>query len=94
MTVAAAAAPVPWVGLAALAAMFLLPYLGWLVDGPHTIRHRPRRHVCADCALPWTRGHRCPPDLDPRPPAEILVVRRTQPAEPGRRQLPHGPVDR
>jgi hypothetical protein len=53
-------APTPWIGLAALAAMFLLPLLpNWLFDGPRTVKHRPRRHVCADCHAPWTDDHTC-----------------------------------
>ncbi len=54
-------APVPWIALAALAAMFVLPHLDarGLFDGPREIRHRPRRHVCADCAEPWIPGHAC-----------------------------------
>ena len=54
-------APVPWIALAAIAAMFLLPLLDarGLFDGPQTIRHRPRREVCADCAAPWTPDHQC-----------------------------------
>jgi hypothetical protein len=52
--------PIPWVGLAALVAMFLLPHLPeWLFEGPRTIRHRPHRHVCGDCGAPWTNGHAC-----------------------------------
>jgi hypothetical protein len=53
--------PIPWIGLAAIAAMFLLPWLDarGLLDGPHTIRRRPRCEVCADCANPWTPGHQC-----------------------------------
>lgn len=44
--------PTPWVGLAALLAMFLLPYLSErLFQGPRTIRH-PRRHLCDDCHPP------------------------------------------
>ena len=51
----------PWVGLAALVAMFALPYLpSWLFEGPRTIKHHPRRHVCADCNGSWTDDHRCP----------------------------------
>jgi hypothetical protein len=51
------------VGVLALVAMFLLPYLDarGLLDGPHTIRHRPRRHVCAGCGGPWTAEHVCLP---------------------------------
>jgi hypothetical protein len=53
--------PVPWIGLAAIAAMFLLPWLDarGLLDGPRTIRRRPRREVCADCNAPWTPDHQC-----------------------------------
>ncbi len=54
-------APVPWIALAAIAAMFVLPWLDarGLFDGPRTVRHRPHRHVCADCAQPWQPGHAC-----------------------------------
>jgi hypothetical protein len=46
-------APTPWVSLAALLAMFLLPFLpAWLFEGPRTVKHRPRRHVCGECGLP------------------------------------------
>jgi hypothetical protein len=62
--------PVPWVGLAALVAMFLLPYLPeWLFEGPRTIQHRPRRHVCGDCGAPWFDQHTCSPaDREPGAP--------------------------
>ncbi len=54
--------PTPWVGLAALLAMFLLPFLpAWLFEGPRTIKHWPRRHVCGECNAPWTDGHTCAP---------------------------------
>ena len=79
--------PVPWVGLAALAVMFLLPLLPeWLFEGRRTTKHWPHRHVCGDCGAPWTNGHACSPaerDRDPRlrgqvhrldPPA-VLVPR-------------------
>src|SRR6266540_1999979 len=51
----------PLAGLLAIAAMFVLPWLDarGLFDGPRTCRPRPRRHVCADCAEPWTPGHAC-----------------------------------
>ena len=54
-------APVPWIALAAIAAMFVLPWLDarGLFDGPHTIRHRLCRHVCAGCGAPWQPGHAC-----------------------------------
>jgi hypothetical protein len=67
--------PTPWIGLAALLAMFVLPYLpNWLFEGPRTIRHRPRRHVCADCNASWTDDHRCPaiPEETYPPRAELL----------------------
>jgi hypothetical protein len=55
-------APTPWVGLAALLAMFLLPHLpNRLFEGPRTIRHWPRRHICGDCNAPWIEGHTCIP---------------------------------
>jgi hypothetical protein len=51
---------VPWIGLAALVAMFALPFLPeWIFEGPRTVRHRPRRHVCADCGASWSRDHEC-----------------------------------
>ena len=51
---------VPWVGLAALVLMFAIPFLpNWFFDGPRTVRHWPRRHVCGACDAPWTDGHVC-----------------------------------
>jgi hypothetical protein len=56
----------PWIGLVALLAMFVLPFLpAWLFEGPRTIRHHPRRHVCADCGEPWTDDHTCVTGLVP-----------------------------
>jgi hypothetical protein len=54
-------AAVPWVGLAAVAAMFVLPWLDarGLFDGPREVRHRARREACGDCAEPWQPGHAC-----------------------------------
>jgi hypothetical protein len=96
--------PVPWIGLAAFAATFLLPWLDarGLLDGPRTIRRRPRRQVCADCAAPWTSGHRCADwteaaagepvvPLQPQPPSEpprlrVRLTRTDQPALPRRRR--------
>jgi hypothetical protein len=52
----------PWVGLAALIAMFVIPFLpAWLFEGPRTVRHRPMRHVCGECGAPWANGHGCAP---------------------------------
>ena len=49
----------PWVGLATLVAMFVIPFLpSWLFEGPRTIRRRPHRHVCADCGTTWTAAIR------------------------------------
>ena len=75
--------PIPWVGLAALAAMFLLPLLPeWLFEGPRTIRHRPHRHVCGDCGAPWTSGHTCsPPDPAPATSLRGELRRLDLPAE-------------
>ena len=62
---------IPWAGLAALAAMFLIPFLpSWLFEGPRTVAHRPMRHVCAECGAPWTNGHACAPETI----AEVRVV--------------------
>jgi hypothetical protein len=50
----------PWIGLAALVVMLALPFApSWLFEGPRTIKHRPRRHVCADCGAPWDDDHAC-----------------------------------
>ena len=86
-------APTPWVGLAALVAMFVLPYLpNWLLDGPRTVKHRPRRHICADCSAPWTSDHDCMTDLrelsrplrgELRRPAGKVLDRRSRGFSPG-----------
>jgi hypothetical protein len=96
--------PVPWIGLAAIAAMFLLPWLDarGLLDGPRTIRRRPRREVCADCGAPWTPDHQCtgwleaavrepvvplqPPAAPTPPPLRAQLVRTDQPTLPSRRR--------
>jgi hypothetical protein len=80
--------PVPWIALAAIAAMFVLPWLDarGLFDGPSIIRHRSRRHVCADCAEPWRPGHVC---------AGWQAVARREPVVPQHhpaRPLPPTPV--
>jgi hypothetical protein len=57
-------APTPWVGLAALVAMFVIPMLpNWLFEGPRTTKHHPRRHICALCSAPWTSHHDCLAEL-------------------------------
>jgi hypothetical protein len=64
--------PVPWFGLLALVAMFVIPFLpNWLFEGPRTVRHWPRRHVCGDCGAPWVTGHAC----EVTPPEPTLPVR-------------------
>jgi hypothetical protein len=51
---------IPWVGLAALIAMFVIPYLpARFFEGPRTVRHWPRRHICGECGGPWSEGHTC-----------------------------------
>jgi hypothetical protein len=55
----------PWIGLAALVTMFAIPFLpSWLFEGPRTVKHRPHRHVCADCGAPWQDGHLCTSRID------------------------------
>jgi hypothetical protein len=50
----------PWIGLIALIAMFVIPFLPtWVFEGPHTVKHRVRRHVCGECGEPWIDGHSC-----------------------------------
>jgi len=90
--------PTPWVGLAALIAMFVLPFLpAWLFEGPRTVKHWPRRHVCGVCNAPWTDGHTCPSGASEtgrplhgslrRLPASAEVERRPQ-AQISRRRQP------
>jgi hypothetical protein len=50
----------PWVGLVAVLTMFVIPFLpDWLFEGPRTMKHWPRRHVCGECGAAWTNGHAC-----------------------------------
>ena len=54
----------PWIGLAALIAMFAIPFLpSWLFEGPRRVRHWPQQHVCGACEAPWTDGHLCAPAM-------------------------------
>ena len=70
-------APTPWVGLAALVAMFVIPMLpNWLFEGPRTVRHRPRRHICALCSAPWTSHHDCLAELSEVVPSARGALRR------------------
>ena len=64
--------PTPWVGLVAIAAMFVLPFLPtWLFEGPRRVRHWPREHICGRCGATWTAGHRCMPPLEPTLQGEL-----------------------
>jgi hypothetical protein len=75
--------PTPWIGLAALIAMFVIPFLpDSLFEGPRITKHRPRRHVCGDCGAPWTDGHTCAPEMsaaDDSPPLRAELHRQKQP---------------
>ena len=74
-------APTPWVGLAALVAMFVLPLLpAWLFEGSRTITHRPRRHVCSGCNARWTEDHTCPAEAFETAAPLRVELRRLQPA--------------
>jgi hypothetical protein len=71
----------PWIGLAALVAMFTISFLpSWLFEAPRTVKHRPQRHLCADCGADWQDGHVCTWVSEPK--EEILhgeLRRRTPP---------------
>jgi hypothetical protein len=75
-------APVPWIGLLALIAMFAIPFLPrWLFEGPRKVKHWPQRHVCGECGAPWTDGHLCADEAAPAGPAPPLrgELRRLRP---------------
>ena len=79
-------APTPWIGLAALVAMFVLPFLpSWIFEGPRTVKHWPRRHVCGECGAPWTDDHAC------RLPAAAAAARPLR-GQPLRGQLRRRPA--
>lgn len=79
----------PWIGLAALIGMFVLPYVPeWFFEGPRTIRHRPRRHICGDCGEPWTADHTCPPPAEVLGPVQGELRRLYPPTGLGRRAVP------
>ena len=91
-------ASVSWMALTTIAAMFVLPFLDarGLFDGPRTLRRRPRRVICADCASPWTPDHQClgwleaaarepvVPLQPPPPPQRAELARIQRPALPPR----------
>ena len=79
---------VPWIGLLALVAMFVIPFLpDWLFEGPRTVRHWPQRDVCGACGADWTSGHACE-GADPEPVVPARQRRRKaadqEPALPAR----------
>jgi hypothetical protein len=87
-------APTPWVGLAALTAMFLLPLLpDWLFEVPRTSKHWPRRHICGNCGAPWTDEHTCTPRESESRPVLRGQLRRLPDAVHGARAAinPAGP---
>jgi hypothetical protein len=79
----------PWIGLLALVALFILPYVpDWLFEGPRTVKHRPRRHVCRDCGAPWTDGHACEAEPLARPGRALEgSLRRSPSPRPEQRPL-------
>jgi hypothetical protein len=88
--------PVPWIGMAAIAAMFLLPWLDarGLLDGPRTIRRRPRRVVCADCGAPWTSGHQCAGRLEAAADEPVVPLHPVEPTAPPRMRVQLTRTDR
>jgi hypothetical protein len=72
--------PTPWIGLAALAAMFVLPFLpSWIFEGPRKSKHWPREHVCARCDGAWNDEHRCLPPIQPIEPSPQWELYRLPP---------------
>lgn len=75
----------PWVGLAALIAMFVIPYLpAGFFTGPRTVKHWPRRHICAECGGSWIDGHVCMPTGEIRRTVRGELSRRGPTADPDR----------
>lgn len=85
-------ARIPWLGLAALVSMFVIPYLpSWLFEGPRTVKHWPRRHVCGVCGAIWTEGHTCPPVAPVAGPLRGELRRLSPPASPERAPVTAAP---
>ena len=61
--------PIPWVGLAAIVAMFVLPLLpAWLFEGLGPCKRYPRRVGVWRLRRAWTDGHSCGFEaVEPRP---------------------------
>jgi hypothetical protein len=80
-------APIPWFGLAALIAMFAIPFLPrWLFEGPRSVKHWPQRHVCGECGAPWTDGHLCAEEVLVEP-VSVSDADVLEPAPPLRGEL-------
>jgi hypothetical protein len=78
-------ARIPWFGLAALVSMFVIPHLpSWLFEGPRTVKHWPRRHVCGVCGGVWTEGHTCAPAGPVAGPLRGELRRLAPPVNPQR----------
>jgi len=72
--------PIPWIGLAAIVAMFILPMLpARLFEGPRTVKRYPRRVVCGDCGERWTEGHTCGFEVVRARPPLRAELRRVNP---------------
>ena len=68
-----------------LVSMFVIPYLpSWLFDGPGTVKHWPRRHVCGVCGEAWTQRHTCRPAGPMAGPLRGELRRLAPPANPDR----------
>jgi hypothetical protein len=79
----------PWIGLAAIVAMFVLPFLpAWLFEGPRTVKRYPRRVVCGDCGELWTDDHRCSREVEQRRPALRAELQRVGPGRALARRSP------
>lgn len=81
----------PWIGLVALVAMFVIPFLpSWLFEGPHAVKHWPRRHVCGECGEPWIDGHSCAAASQARP--SLAGQRRRQRSMADLQRLPESRI--
>jgi hypothetical protein len=85
----------PWIGLAALVAMYVIPFLpDWLFEGPRHVKHWPRRHVCGQCGAPWTSDHLCAEDATDLAPPLQGELRRLPRRTELERWRPRAPVVR
>ena len=87
--------PIPWIGLAAIVAMFVLPLLpAWLFEGPRTIKRYPRRVVCGDCGERWTEDHSCALEVTEPRPSLWAELRRVSPGRALARRSAHSSAAR